>query len=165
MDDPEEAPLVLNQEPELPADNMSARHSHQSINSSRTSIMGDSVMYNDHLTEHARERKNEHMSHLQSQITIYGVLFTIFLTTTLLCHGWFNTETSLVATTGCAIALPVWFIGLTALCLVKLLIESGRFYLYHRHSEESMVLHLGGNFVIMPILFAVFFGFTQHMAF
>ena len=64
---------------------------------------------------------------------------------------------------GCNIGLNKWYIFLTALACAKLLIEVWRYLFVKVHYQESMLLHLGGNFLLMPIAFAVFFVYTQMM--
>lgn len=64
---------------------------------------------------------------------------------------------------GCNIGLDKWYIFLTGLACLKLLIEIWRYMFIKVHYQESMVIQLCGNYLIMPIAFVVFFIFTQTM--
>jgi dolichyl-phosphate-mannose--protein O-mannosyl transferase len=68
-----------------------------------------------------------------------------------------------VAETGCQIGLNWWYVFLTGLVCVKLLIEIFRYISVKVNYQESVALHFGGNFLLMPIAFAVFFVHTQTM--
>ena len=61
---------------------------------------------------------------------------------------------------GCQIGLDNWYISFTVLCGIKLLIQLLRFLYVKTNSKESVIFHLGGNFIMMPILFTVFFVYT-----
>ena len=43
---------------------------------------------------------------------------------------------------------------------VKLFIEGMRYYSVQKYHLESIVFSLGGNFILMPVLFAAFFVYT-----
>jgi hypothetical protein len=47
------------------------------------------------------------------------------------------------------------------MAFVKFIIACVRHLIYMRYNEESITLHLGGNFILMPILFFCFFVYTQ----
>jgi hypothetical protein len=61
---------------------------------------------------------------------------------------------------GCEIGLPLWYFGQAGLLVIKLAIEGSRFISYRRNNRENAWLHVGGNFILMPILFSVYFGFS-----
>ena len=65
-----------------------------------------------------------------------------------------------MAETGCQIGLNGWYIFFTALVCVKLLIEIFRYICVKVNYQESVTVHFGGNFLLMPIAFAVFFVHT-----
>lgn len=64
---------------------------------------------------------------------------------------------------GCWIGLDKWMYALCFLLLVKLAIQFARLLSYKRHNQESIMIHIGGNYVLMPILTLVFFGFNVWM--
>lgn len=74
-----------------------------------------------------------------------------------------GSEYALAIRQGCQIGLDNWYISFTLLCGVKLLIQLLRYLHVRTNAKESVVFHLGGNFVVMPILFTVFFVYTQQM--
>jgi len=51
----------------------------------------------------------------------------------------------------------------TALVCTKLLIEMLRYFSIKVNYQESVVLHFGGNFVLMPLIFSVFFVYTTSI--
>ena len=69
----------------------------------------------------------------------------------------------LIARTGCQIGLDFWYICLASLVFVKLFIETMRYLSVAKYNLESIVFSLGGNFVVMPILFGAFFIYTQSL--
>ena len=70
---------------------------------------------------------------------------------------------ALVVTTGCKIGIDAWYIAFTVLCGVKLLVQLLR-YLYTRtNNKESVLLNLGGNYIMLPLLFLGFFVYTQRI--
>lgn len=64
---------------------------------------------------------------------------------------------------GCQIGLDAWYISFTVLCGVKLLIQLLRYLHVKTISKESVLFNLGGNFILMPLLFTVFFIYTQRL--
>lgn len=63
--------------------------------------------------------------------------------------------------TGCNIGIGLWYLLLTVMTFVKFLITCVRHLIFMRYNEESITVHLGGNFILMPILFFSFFVYTQ----
>ncbi len=72
-------------------------------------------------------------------------------------------EQPLVVENGCNIGLNKWYIFLTALVAFKLLIEMWRYMFVKMYYQESLLVNLGGNFLLMPIAFIAFFIYTQGM--
>ena len=66
----------------------------------------------------------------------------------------------LAINTGCQIGLDTWYITFTGLCGVKLLIQVLRYMYIRTNQKDSTLVHLFGNFIMMPLLFAVFFVYT-----
>ena len=108
---------------------------------------------------------------ISDQLIFYSVILVILLPLTLLINGfgtdafikYFGGTSSLVASGGCSVSLDVWYISLTVLCCVKLLIQGLRYMHVRTYQTESVLFNLGGNFVFMPVLFAVFFIYTQRL--
>lgn len=87
---------------------------------------------------------------------VNGVGFDYFLKTS-------DGSYALVVTTGCEIGIDAWYIVFTVLCGVKLLVQLLR-YLYTRtNNKESVLLNLGGNYIMLPLLFIGFFVYTQRI--
>jgi len=125
-------------------------------------MIGGTVTYDQHLTEHALARKQAHLSSLKIKITLLGLAFVTLFMTTLCCQGIVKAfSDSIVVTTGCNIGIGLWYLLLTAITFLKFLITCVRNFLFIRNNEESVVMHLGGNFILMPILFFTFFVYTQ----
>lgn len=129
MDDIEQAPLVelprvsnLSTSPRDPTDDNSHPRSsmNSDINSERTSILGESVLYEDHLDELALSERNSVLSKMKLEISIYSLVFIACLAVSLLANGMFISP--VVATTGCWIGLNSWAYGLCLLVLAKLVI-------------------------------------------
>lgn len=118
--------------------------------------MGESVLYEDHLDEVALEERNAAINMIQLEISFYAICFISTLAVSLLSNGFFI-ETA-VALNGCWIGLDKWAFGLAFLTAIKVIIQVARLLSYKRHNQESIILHVGGNFVLMPILWLCFFG-------
>lgn len=127
--------------------------------------MSESRMYNHHLTEHALERKKAHLGELKCKITLWSLLSALFGISSLLCLGYLGTQDTLVAQDGCNISLGLWYTCIFTMCLVKTTVTSLRHYIYRRHSSESVVTHIGGNFILMPLIFFGFFIWTQMLSY
>ena len=69
----------------------------------------------------------------------------------------------LIVENGCNIGLNNWYVFLTGLACAKLVIEIWRYMYVKMNFQESLLLHMGGNYLVMPIAFVVFFIYTQTM--
>ena len=95
-------------------------------------------------------------------MVLWGLLSMTFMLASLCANGAFSVfQNSLVVTTGCLIDLGLWYVFLTAMCFVKLIITFLRHCSYARQNEESVIVHLGGNYMLMPAIFFSFFVYTQ----
>jgi hypothetical protein len=167
MDDLEETkPLVLNEggdqprlENQMEEESKEPRGSIHSL-TSRSSIMSASVLYDQHLTQHAHERRVAQLASLSQNITIYGVLFILSAFTASIALGAFVSRDSMIASNGCELGLPYWYCGTACLIGVKLAIESIRYFIFRRNNEENPAVQVGGNYILMPILFLIYFAFT-----
>ena len=96
MEDDEKVPLV--QKTKLDAFKIEQRLSLQSSgraelrmsdslsqSSSHTSMIGGTVPYDQHLTEHAMARKQAHLNGLKSEIILLGLVFLSLFLSTLCC--------------------------------------------------------------------------------
>lgn len=88
--------------------------------SERTSVMGDSVLYEDHLNEIELAERNTVLTRMKLEISIYSLVFISCLAVSLLANGMFMSP--LVATSGCWIGLNSWAYGFCLLILTKLAI-------------------------------------------
>lgn len=133
------------------------------------SQMGESVRYREHVSQYTRERTGELLLTIKDRITLFGMAVLVLVPATLLANGiGFRNVTDrslvpLVVETGCNIGLNNWYFWLTVLTCLKLLIEIWRYMCVKLHHQESIMVHLGGNFVLMPVVFTVFFVYTQMM--
>jgi hypothetical protein len=64
---------------------------------------------------------------------------------------------------GCNINLDTWYIVFSALCAFKLLLQMLRYIHVRTQAKESIVFNLFGNYIIMPLIFAGFFIYTQGL--
>jgi len=90
----------------------------------------------------------------------------VLIPVTLLANGVVHNEEGeqpLVVENGCNIGLDKWYIFLTGLVAFKLLVEMWRYMFVKMYYQESLLVNLGGNFLVMPIAFVVFFIYTQSM--
>ena len=69
----------------------------------------------------------------------------------------------MIVETGCNIGLHKWYIFLSSLACIKLLVEVWRYLYVKVNYQESIVVHLGGNYLVMPVVFTAFFIYTQMM--
>lgn len=69
----------------------------------------------------------------------------------------------MVAENGCIIHLNSWIYGLAGLMLAKTLIQFVRLLSFMRQNQESIWLHIGGNFIVMPLLTFAFFGVNVYL--
>ena len=100
------------------------------------------------------------------------MIVIILIPATLLANGFGATFANigvssyslpLVADTGCQIGLNFWYFMVTCLATIKLGIEIMRYYCVSKYHLESILFSLGGNFILMPILFGIFFVYTQTL--
>ena len=137
-----------------------------------TSQMGESMRYREHVSQYTRERAGELLITIKDRVTFFGMSVLVLIPITLLANGvgyssvtnqQGQSQVPMVAENGCSIGLNSWYIFLTALISVKLLIEIFRYICVKVNYQESIFVHMGGNFLLMPIAFAVFFVYTQTM--
>jgi hypothetical protein len=79
--------------------------------------------------------------------------------------GAFVPGDSMIETNGCELGLPLWYCGTACLIGVKLAIESIRYFIFRLNNEDNPVVQVGGNYILMLILFLIYFGFTQKMSY
>lgn len=132
------------------------------------SQMGESVRYREHVSQYTRERTGELLITIKDRITFFGMSVLVLIPATLLANGigLVNNEDGeqpLVVENGCNIGLNKWYIFLTAIVGCKLLIEMWRYMFVKMYFQESLLVNLGGNFLLMPIAFIAFFIYTQSM--
>lgn len=84
------------------------------------------------------------------------------LCVTLIANGLLITDTK-ISQTGCQVGLNKWYYGLTGLILTKLVIQFLRLMHFRRYNLESILIHVGGNFVLMPLLTLGFFAVNLWM--
>ena len=72
-----------------------------------------------------------------------------------------ETSVPLIVENGCNIGLNKWYMFLTGIACFKLIIEVWRYMYVKLNFQESLILHMGGNYLLMPIAFVVFFIYTQ----
>jgi hypothetical protein len=123
--------------------------------------MGESVMYEEHLDEVALEERNSAINSIRLEISIYAVIFISTIAIALLANGFFI-ETS-VALNGCWLDLDKWSFALASLAAIKCIIQCARLLSYKRHNQESIVIHIGGNYILMPILTLLFFALNVYL--
>lgn len=131
------------------------------------------MRYRDHVSQYTRERAGELLINIKDRVTFFGMSVLVLIPVTLLANGvgFANNSTEdeqpthvpMVAENGCNIGLNGWYIFLTGLVIFKLLIEIFRYLCVKVNYQESITVHFGGNFLLMPIAFAVFFVHTQTM--
>jgi len=133
------------------------------------SQMGESVRYREHVSSYTRERAGELLLSIKDRVTFFGMSVLVLIPATLLANGvghfisGTNDDQPMVVRNGCNIGLDKWYIFLTAMACGKLLIEVWRYMYVKINFQESLALHIGGNLVLMPIAFLVFFITTQSM--
>lgn len=131
------------------------------------SEMGESVRYREHVSQYTRERTGEVLLSIKDRVTFFGMTVLVLIPVTLLANGvgLFNAgeENPMIVRNGCNIGLNMWYIFLTGLAGTKLLIEIWRYLYVKVNFQESMLLHMVGNYIIMPVAFVVFFVYTQTM--
>lgn len=98
---------------------------------------------------------------MRIEVGLYSIAFMAALTLTLLANGMFIDP--IIARTGCWIGLNFWAYGFTCLVFTKFVIQVMRLVCFQRYNEESIAIHIGGNFVLMPILTLVLFAFNVWM--
>ncbi len=129
------------------------------------SQMGESVRYREHVSQYTRERTGELLITIKDRITFFGMSVLVLIPATLLANGIGlvnndDGEQPLVVENGCNIGLNKWYIFLTAIVGCKLLIEMWRYMFVKMYYQESLLVNLGGNFLLMPIAFIAFFIYT-----
>ena len=127
------------------------------------------MRYREHVSQYTRERTGEVLVQIKDRVTFFGMSVLVLIPVTLLANGigfLKDDESSaqpLVVENGCNIGLNGWYIFLTGLACAKLLIEVWRYLYVAVNYQESLLLHMGGNYLLMPIAFIVFFIYTQTM--
>jgi len=101
------------------------------------SQMGESVLYQDHVSQYTLERSQQLLAYISDKIVFFSMIVFVLLPTTLMANGVGSTRMSgieempMVVDNGCEIGLNTWYIVFTCVCCFKLLIESMR-YIYVR---------------------------------
>jgi len=90
------------------------------------------VLYEDHLTEHAREVRTNMLLKIKLHITTTVLLFLSSLAIALLANGFFVKST--ISNNGCDIGLDSWYYGLSSYFLVATIIQCARFVHYRWHN-------------------------------
>lgn len=102
-------------------------------------------------------------------MTFFGMSVLVLIPVTLLANGigFFNSDDKkdlpMVVENGCNIGLDKWYVFLTGIACAKLIIEVWRYMYVKLNFQESLLLHMGGNYLLMPIAFVIFFVYTQSM--
>jgi hypothetical protein len=130
--------------------------------------MDNSVTYQEIIDQNTLQQAQSMLQEIQDQIIFYCVILVVLVPMTLLINGvgldsllkTGANDYALAIRQGCQIGLDNWYISFTVLCGIKLLIQLLRFLYVKTNSKESVIFHLGGNFIMMPILFTVFFVYT-----
>lgn len=125
------------------------------------------------MSQYTLERTGQLLLQIKDSIVFYAVAAVVLVFSAMQANGFgqgilsvFGSDSyslPLIARTGCQIDLDKWYIFFTSMILVKLLIEATRYVAVTRWHRESIAVHLGGNFCLMPVLFAVFFVYTQGL--
>ena len=113
----------------------SARNSASSqsdVQSERSSILGTSVTYEEHLNAHALDMRNTTLNRLKMLVTLYSIGFIAVSVIAMLANGIFIGST--IATTGCLIGLNWWYIGLSAVFFVGTVVQSARLVHFRWHN-------------------------------
>ena len=101
---------------------------------------------------------------MQENVTIATFLFCVLVPVTLIANGvGSHDENKLAEQGGCYIGLNHWYICLTGLCLVKLVIEIIRLISVKYRGKDHMECAIIGNYVTMPFLFFAFFIYTHKL--
>ena len=129
--------------------------------------MGESVRYREHVSQYTRERTGEVLLSIKDRVTFFGMSVLVLIPVTLLANGIglmnAGEENPMIVRNGCNIGLNTWYVFMTGLACAKLLIEVWRYMFVKVNFQESIILHLVGNYIMMPIAFVVFFIYTQTM--
>ena len=94
--------------------------------------MGESVLYREHISQYTRERTGELLIQIKDSVTFFGMLVMVLIPVSLLANGVFpfmgsDQAETLVVQNGCNIGLDKWYIFLTGLACIKLLIQVWRY--------------------------------------
>jgi hypothetical protein len=101
------------------------------------SQMGESVRYQEHVSQYTLERTRDLLTQIKDSILFYAVATVILLPFTLIANNlsvaWLplmpvSYAQPLIARTGCQIGLNTWYIVFTSLIAIKLLIEASRYF-------------------------------------
>jgi len=131
------------------------------------------MLYREHISQYRQDCAHELMATIKDRVTFFGTAVLVLIPVTLFANGigypvGANTNETdglqghlpMIAENGCNISLNSWYIFLTALVSFKLLIEIFRYIIMKVNYSESVALHFGGNYLLMPIAFVVFFAYT-----
>ena len=107
------------------------------------SVMGESVLYADHVSQYTMERSSQLLAYISDKITFFSMIVFVLLPTTLIANGVGSSmnegleEAPMVVADGCGFGLNTWYIAFTCICIVKLGIESMRYiYVRQKHQES-----------------------------
>ena len=99
--------------------------------------MSESVPYDSvAVNSHSRARLEDHTAGIRSSVVFYGVSFLCLVPLTLIANlGTYGlAEQPVIATNGCALKLDTWYIVLSSLTGLKLLIEGLRYIFVKRNN-------------------------------
>lgn len=133
--------------------------------------MGESVTYAEILNESIRGSVQQNLTYIQDQIAFYGFLMAMLVPLTCMVNGLgldqlMKTKDgsyALALINHCQIGIDTWYITFTVLCGVKLLVQLIRFTYMKSYQKESVLFNVGGNYIVLPLLFAGFFIYTQGL--
>ena len=102
------------------------------------SQMGESMRYREHVSQYTRERTQELLNQIKDRVTFFGMSVLVLIPATLIANGigYLKSEIEdqpLIVQNGCNIGLDKWYIFLTGLACLKLLIEIWRYMFIKVH--------------------------------
>ena len=85
------------------------------------------------------------LDQIKDRVTFYGMTVLVLIPTSFIANGFGNLKVEddslpLIVQNGCEIGLDKWYIFLTALTCLKLLIEIGRYMYTKVHYQESILI-------------------------
>jgi hypothetical protein len=102
------------------------------VQSERSSILGTSVTYEEHLNAHALENRNAILRKLKMLVILTSISFIAVFFIAMMANGIFISST--IASTGCLIGLNWWYYGLSAVFFVATVVQSVRLIHFRWHN-------------------------------